>query len=288
MNESRSGGCVSSEAWLPTLAAVGGISLISLIGAIAGLRWFRRHTVILTLVALAAGSLLGDALLHLLPEASELWGGLTPEVGGLVLLGFGLFFILESALRSGHAHGELLQQDHDHPGHGHEHGHAHTPAKKAPSMEPTRARIATFGWMNLVGDGLHNFLDGIVIAAAFVVDPLVGLATTVAVALHEIPQELGDFAVLLRAGMRPAQAILFNLLSALLAVAGASLFLVAPFDPAVLERFALPIAAGGFLYIAAADLIPELHHHTGDRHVLNILLGFAAGLAAMACLLFLE
>lgn len=301
------------DPWLPSLAAVLVVSLVSLVGAIAGAALFRRHAVIMTLVALAAGSLLGDAVLHLLPEAVELAGGMTAGVGFLVLGGFGLFFLFESVLRHGHAHGEVLQADHDdagagparhaigsghsphahaHPGHVHVHDgddHTHGPQGHHDAPAPSRdGRIAPFAWMNLLGDALHNFLDGIVIAAAFAVDVKVGVATTVAVILHEIPQELGDFAVLLRAGMAPRRAILFNLLSALVAVVGAVLFLSLPFDADQLQAIALPIAAGGFLYIAAADLIPELHHHTGDRHVVNIVLGLAAGIGAMAGLLFLE
>ncbi len=213
-------------AWVPTRLAVGAVSAVSLIGAIAGMRLFRKHSVIIALVALAAGSLLGDAMLHLLPEAAQLRGGFDARLGGMVLVGFAVFFLLEVVLRHGHDHGGFMHVGHDHPGHRHAdasgdgeaHGHRHLhpetahqvadvaprPATASSNATPgTRPRIATFAWMNLVGDGLHNFLDGIVIAAAFVVDPLVGLATTVAVALHEIPQELGDFAVLLRAGMRP-------------------------------------------------------------------------------------
>lgn len=291
--------------WLATLLAVIAVSVVSLIGIVAGLSWLRRHPVIITLVAMAAGSLLGDALLHLLPEAAEMWGGFTPALGALVLVGFGVFFLLESTLRFGHAHGEIMEADHGHAGH--EHGsHMHASAHDSPhAATPVHAvgapaglaraapvgptpRIAPFGWMNLLGDGLHNFLDGIVIAASFAVDTSVGVATTVAVFLHEIPQELGDFAVLIKAGMAPRKAVLFNLLSAAAAVVGAALFLALPLDSDVLERIAVPIAAGGFLYIAAADLIPELHHHTGDRHVVNILLGFVLGLASMAGLLLLE
>jgi zinc and cadmium transporter len=231
--------------------------------------------VILTLVALAAGTLLGDALLHLLPEAAEVWEGMTPTVGLLVLAGFMVFFVLESVLRSGHAHGEMVQEDHGHPGHSHEH------PRKA-------AKIAPFAWMNLIGDGLHNLLDGMLLAAAFTVDMALGIATTIAVVLHEIPQELGDFAVLVRAGMRPSRALLWNFLSALAAVAGAALFLVLPFPLETLHRFALPAIAGGFIYIAAADLVPELHHHTGDRHIGAIMAGFIAGLGVMGALLLLE
>lgn len=267
------------EVWSLTLAAVLFVSMVSFIGAAAGAAWLRRHGVIMALVALAAGSLLGDAALHLLPESSELWEGVTPAVGGLVLAGFCIFFVLEGALRAGHAHGEAIQEDH---GHG-EHKHHH-PAR---ATKPGR-RVAPFAWMNIVGDGVHNFLDGIVLAAAFSVDLALGLATTVAVILHEIPQELGDFAVLLRGGMNRREALGWNFASACMSIAGAVGYLLLPFDSEVMERYALPLTAGGFLYIAAADLVPELHHHARDRHMPVILLGFVAGLGAMAALLVLE
>ncbi|HUR26119.1 MAG TPA: ZIP family metal transporter [Candidatus Thermoplasmatota archaeon] len=258
------------QSWLPAFGAVAVVSLISLVGAVAGLRWLRSHGAILALVAVAAGALLGDAFLHLLPEAADHWGGFPLELAALVLAGFMVFFLLEVFLRAQHAHGEALEQDH-----GHSHPDAH-------------GGVQPFGWMNLIGDGVHNFLDGAVLAAAFSVDLRLGFATTVAVVLHEIPQELGDFAVLLRSGMSRGRALLWNLGTALTAVAGAALFFLLPFPLETVERWALPLTAGGFLYIAAADLVPELHHHAGDRHAKAILLGVAGGVAAMALLLVLE
>jgi zinc and cadmium transporter len=258
------------DAWVSTLSAVAVVSLVSLVGAAAGWRWLKGHGAILGLVAVAAGALLGDAILHLLPEAAEHWGGFPLELSALLLGGFLVFFFLEVFLRAQHAHGEALEL---------EHGHAHADA---------HGHIAPFGWMNLIGDGVHNFLDGLVLAAAFTVDFRLGLATTVAVVLHEIPQELGDFAVLLRSGMPRRRALMWNFVTACTAVAGAVLFLVLPFDVEVLEKVALPMTAGGFLYIAAADLVPELHHHSGDRHARGIVAGVLLGILAMAALLLLE
>jgi zinc and cadmium transporter len=277
MKRAASRRAVAVDAWVQTLTAVFAVSAVSLIGAAAGWRLFLRHTVILGLVALAAGALLGDALLHLVPEASELWGGFGLEIGGLMLAGFLLFFVLETALRYGHAHGELAHAD--------PHHHPHT----TPAPAGRAQRVAPFGWMNLAGDGLHNLIDGVVIAAAFSHSVELGLGTTLAVALHEIPQELGDFAVLVKAGFSRRRALFYNFASGLLAMAGALTFLLVPFDPETLERYALPVTAGGFLYIAAADLIPELHHHAGERRVSALALGgLLAGLAAMAGLLLLE
>lgn len=259
-------------AWVPTLLSVVIVSLVSLVGAVAGMKLLRRHSVILLLVALAAGTLIGDAFIHLLPGTIAAWDGFPVAVSALVLGGFLTFFVLEVVLRQQHAHGEVLQADHAH-GAGHEHQHG---------------RVAPFGIINLVGDAFHNFIDGAVIAASYLIDFNVGLATTIAVVLHEIPQELGDFAVLLRAGMAPRKALFFNLLSALAAVLGAVIFLLLPFDVETMEKIALPIIAGGFLYIAAADLVPELHHHAGDRHLGNIALGLLAGIGLMFALLGLE
>jgi zinc and cadmium transporter len=253
--------------WAASLFAVIAVSGVSLVGIVVGRRWLQNHAVLLTLVALAAGALLGDALLHLLPEAAEKWGEFGVELATLVLAGFVAFFLMESVLRYGHAHGEKATDAHA--------GHSH--------------QIQPFGWMNLASDGLHNFVDGVIIAAAFSTgDLVVGLAATIAVALHEIPQEIGDYAVLVRAGFARNRALLWNFASAAIAILGAILFLLLPFDPEALQRIALPVTAGGFIYIAAADLIPELHHHTGDRHSRLIIVGLLAGLGIMFGLLLLE
>lgn len=272
------------------------VSAVSLVGAATFvLPALRRHGILLVMVAFAAGTLLGDAFFHLLPEAVESQSGFTMEVTILVLGGFLAFFLLEGALRWGHAHGEEA-----HPHLAHEAGaptHPHPSEARAVVPPPGTAggRIAPFAWTNLVGDGLHNLVDGALIAAAFYVSPVAGLATTIAVAAHEVPQELGDFAVLLRAGLRPRRALSYNLLSAFLAVAGAlaviGLSALAPTAEAfsaTAERFALPLIAGGFVYIAAADLVPELHHHTEGKFVPMVLVSLIAGVALMAALLGLE
>jgi zinc and cadmium transporter len=264
---------VPADAWIPALASVAVVSLISLVGAAAGSRALNRHMVLLALVALAAGSLLGDAVIHLLPDAVERWDGFPLAMSLVLLAGFLLFFVLEVVLRWHHAHSEMGVE----PVHAHE------------NEGPRESRVEPFGWINLVGDGLHNFIDGVVIAAAYLISLPLGLATTVAVALHEIPQEFGDFAVLLRAGFTRRRALFYNFLSALTAVAGAVAFLLLPFPADLLERYAIPLTAGGFLYIAAADLVPELHHHTGERRQIAVILaGVVAGLGLMVALLALE
>lgn len=261
------------QPWIATLLAIAVVSLVSLVGALTlSLPRLRGHRALLVLVAIAAGTLVGDSLFHLLPEAAASWDDLA-RMGLLVALGFVVFFALEIAVRARHAHLEDATPDEHGHHHDEEHGHAH---------------LAPYAWTNLIGDAVHNFLDGAVIATAFLVDVPLGIATTVAVVLHEVPQELGDFAVLLRAGMAPRKALLFNFASALVSLAGAAIVLALPLDVEVLEAFALPFIAGAFLYIAAADLVPELHHHSKGREASMILVFFIAGLAIMYGFLWLE
>lgn len=257
-----------TSVWILTLASVAIVSLISFTGALAlAIPIFRRHTVLVGLVAFAAGALLGDSFFHMLPESAEVWDGFPIQLGVIAIGGFLAFYLLEVVLRWGHAHGEQ-----EHP---HEAVLAATP-------------VAPFAWTNLVGDGIHNFIDGIVVGATYLANPGVGVATTVAVAAHEIPQELGDFAVLRKAGLSVRRALFYNFLSAVVAILGAVLVLIIPIPEETIARYALPLTAGGFLYIAAADLIPELHHHVERRFIPLILVGMTAGIAAMALLLRFE
>jgi zinc and cadmium transporter len=250
--------------WVAALASVFIVSLLSFVGALT-LVWAgaARHTFMIGLVALAAGALLGDAFFHILPEAVELTGGFGVGLGVSLLSGFLIFFLLEAGLRWGHAHGE---SHHDHAG---------------KSIEP-------FGFLNLVGDGVHNFIDGVLIGASFLVDTSLGVATTIAVALHELPQELGDFGVLLRSGFTPRRALAYNFGSALLAVLGTVLTLLLPVPIELLEAYGMPLIAGGFIYIAAADLVPELHHHNEHRFVPIVYFGMVLGMLSMLGLLLLE
>ncbi|HLF15852.1 MAG TPA: ZIP family metal transporter [Candidatus Thermoplasmatota archaeon] len=260
------------DAWVPTLLAVALVSVVSLVGAFAISRpGLRGHRFLLVLVAMAAGTLLGDAFFHLVPEATAVWAGRDlAAMGAWVLGGFVLLFLLEVILRNRHAHVEMV----DEAAHLHE--------------GPDHGRVAPFAWTNLAGDALHNFLDGAVIATAFLVDVPLGVATTIAVVIHEVPQELGDFAVLLRAGLGVRRALAFNFLSACTSIAGAVLVLALPVKTATLESYGLPLTTGAFVYIAAADLIPELHHHSRGREATLILLSFLAGLTLMYSVLLLE
>ncbi|MCX8206110.1 MAG: ZIP family metal transporter, partial [Candidatus Micrarchaeota archaeon] len=189
------------------------------------------------MIAFAVGGMLGGAMFHLLPEAVE--DSDEPMlVFALALAGFIAFFIIEKFLHWRHCHDEECDV----------HGH-----------EQNKAAIKPVAYLNLIGDMIHNFVDGAIIAASFMAGAPLGIATTIAIALHEIPQELGDFAVLLHSGLSPRKAVAYNFLSALGAVLGALLTYYALASTEGLASILLPVAAGGFVYIAAVDLVPELH-----------------------------
>lgn len=196
------------------------------------------------LISFAAGALIATAFLDLLPEASELKEG--SEIFLYSLLGFVSFFFAEKYIRLFHYH----------------HGHGEKPS--------------TF--LVLAGDGIHNFVDGVAIAVAFLVSIPLGIVTTIAVASHEIPQEIADMGVLLANGLPKARALIFNFLSAITALVGAiAAFLMAGRIEGFLYIF-LAIAAGHFIYIAASDLIPELHEKSRGKRDIGSILIFALGI----------
>lgn len=206
---------------LASTLVVSSISLIGVLFVSASEKWLNK--MLLLLVSFASGTLLGGAFLHLIPEAIEA----ESQVMFLVVLaGILAFFLLEKFLWR----------------------HCHE--RECP--------IHVFAYLNLVGDGVHNFIDGVIIAASFLVGLPLGFATTLAVAAHEIPQEIGDFSVLVYGGVAKTKALLYNLLSALMAIVGAlSMYFFQSLLPNL--SFFLMFAAGGFIYIATSDLIPELH-----------------------------
>ena len=213
------------------------------------------------LVSLSVGVLLGTALLHVLPEAFE--SGVEPHSLFVTLLaGLLFFFLLEKA--------ELYRHGHHHEGDGHEHHH-HFDAEQA----------GRGGWSVLLGDSIHNFCDGIIIAAAFLADTRLGLVTAVAVIAHEIPQEVGDFIVLLNAGFGRAKALLYNALSGLASVVGGVLgyFVVGPWES--LFPYLLVAASSSFIYVAVADLLPQLQRRLSWRATLGQITLIAAGLGVV-------
>ena len=216
------------------------VSLVSLAGAFTlSLGRARLERVMFLLVSFAVGAMLSGALLHLIPRAYEqLEDGAL--IGALVLAGVFGFFVLEKFLHWRHHHGTPEAAD---GGNGHHRGHH-------------QQEVAPFATMNLIGDAVHNLIDGMIVAAAYLVSIPAGIVTTLAVMLHEIPQEIGDFGVLVYGGYSPKKALLFNFLSGGFVISDARV-----------EGFAdylLPITAGAFIYIAGSDLIPELNQRHSD------------------------
>ncbi|MDD4607293.1 MAG: ZIP family metal transporter [Patescibacteria group bacterium] len=217
------------------------VSLLSLVGILfLKLSDTKLDKILFYLIGLSAGALMGGAFLHLIPESLHL---LNCEKSLIyVLLGFILFFLIEKILHWRHCHN-------------------------------IKCTIHTFTYMNLIGDAVHNFIDGLIIATSFIVDFKLGLITTLAIILHEIPQEIGDFGVLIYGGLTKKKALMYNLITALTAIMGG---LVGFFLAQQVENFVsllLPIAGGGFIYIAACDLIPEIKKETNLRKsILNLLI----------------
>jgi zinc and cadmium transporter len=197
------------------------------------------------MVSLSVGILLSTSLLHALPEAFE--SKADPQtLFGTLLAGLLAFFLLEKMAILRHSH------HYEGDGHAHEHGHDAHEAGKA-------------GWMILVGDGLHNFTDGILIAAAFLANPKLGLVTGLAIIAHEIPQEIGDFIVLLNAGFSRARAYVYNLLCSLMAVIGGVVGYVALEHGMQWIPYVLVFASSGFIYIAVSDLMPQMQRRATLR-----------------------
>lgn len=202
------------------------ISALPLLGlAFISLKADRLSKFINSLVSLSAGTLLGGAFIHLLPESLE---NLSSSLAlNLTLASFLGFLLIEKFLHWQHCHHQDCSRH-------------------------------SFGYMNLIGDGLHNFLDGLILASAFSLDLRLGLVTSLGIILHEIPQEVGDFAVLLKAGFSRKQALRLNLLIAATAILGTLTGYILGQRVEMLAGAILPVAAGGFIYIAATDLLPQL------------------------------
>lgn len=230
------------------------VSLMAFVGVIfLALKDELLHRILMLLVSLACGAMIGSAFLHLLPESVES-GMSMVQISTLVIAGILVFFIMEKFLHWRHCHDE--------------HCKIHAEDKVHP-----------VAYLNLMGDGLHNFMDGMIIAGAYLANIQIGIATTFAVMIHEIPQEIGDFGVLIHAGMKKKKALFLNFISALVAVAGA---LTAYFmSNSINTSFLLPIAAGGFMYIALTDLIPEIHKRIKISESVMQFLSIIIGLVLM-------
>jgi zinc and cadmium transporter len=245
------------------LATLAGSLLSVLIAASLTVGLLAR--VVRNLVSLSAGVLLATALLNVLPEAFE--SRASPHsLFATLLAGLMFFFLLEKA--------ELYRHTHHHEGDGHHHQH-HFDEQQA----------GRGGWSVLLGDSIHNFCDGIIIAAAFLTDLRLGVVTSLAIIAHEIPQEVGDYIVLLNAGLSRRRALLYNALSGLSAVVGGVVgyFVVGPWDS--LFPYLLVVASSSFIYVAVADLIPQLQQRMPLRDTASQLVWLVAGMALIVAVL---
>jgi len=242
-----------------SLASVVIVSLISLVGVFTfGIKTENLKAILLYLVSFSAGALFGDAFIHLIPEAVE-ETGFRLNVSLYVLFGIVSFFIIEKFLYWRHCH---IPTSEEHP--------------------------HTFAYMNLFGDSVHNFIDGLIIGGSYIVSLPLGIATTLAVVFHEIPQEIGDFGVLIYGGFKKPKALLFNFLSAVTAILGALVSLGLGFYMEGFTVFLIPFAAGGFIYIAGSDLIPELQKEAKLSKSALQLTAFIFGILCLLSLVFLE
>jgi zinc and cadmium transporter len=231
---------------LGAVLVVSGVSLVGVVTLAINKKLLDK--LLILFVGFAAGALIGGAFLHLLPEALET--SESNEVFIYTLIGFSFFFLMERYFFWRHCHKGICD-------------------------------IHTFTYLNLLGDGVHNFIDGLIIAASFLTDIKLGIITTIAIIFHEIPQEIGDFGVLVYGGFGRKKALLCNLLCALTAVLGAvgGYFLAEAVE--TVSVFLIPFTAGGFIYIASSDLIPELHRQKETRRA-NLSFGmFVVGLILM-------
>jgi len=234
------------------LASIILVSFISLVGIITlSLKDNLLHKLLFCLIGFSAGALIGGAFLHILPESLETSSSNT--VFSYLIFGIIIFFLMERYLHWRHCH-----------------------------KEGGDCKIHAFTYLNLVGDGFHNFIDGIVIAVSYLVSIKLGVVTTFAIILHEIPQELGDFAVLVYGGFSKRKALLFNFASALTSVIGAVVGFFITDISKNFSNFILPFTAGGFIYIATSDLIPELHKESNLKRSSAAFLAFLLGIGFMA------
>ena len=240
-------------------ASIALVSLISLVGVFTlsiGQKQLKKS--LFFLVSFSVGVLFGDVFFHLLPEAAEEFG-FSFFTGLSVLSAILVFFVLENVIKWHHHH-HVGEEEEKH----------------------------SFGYVNLFADALHNFVDGLIIAGSYLVSIPLGIATTIAVIFHEIPQEIGDFGILLQSGFSKQEAIKFNFLSALAAGVGG---IVGIFFTSQIEGFSsflVPFTAGTFLYLAGTDLLPEVQKEQQTKTIILQFIAILLGMGVMAAMLFLE
>ena len=226
------------------------VSLISMLGLLVlFVREKIMHKILWVLIAFSAGTILGTAYLELLPEALELVG--SSEAFIYITIGFVSFFFLERYIYWSHGHSHEIED-----------------AKSALDSRMTR----NFAYLNVIGDGIHNFVDGMIIATSFLIDFKVGLAATIAVIFHELPQELGDYGILIYSGFKRNQALIINFMAALTVVLGGVFAIIFLEAVEALSGLLLAFSAGGFIYLAASELIPELQE---EKRLSQSLIQFA-------------
>jgi len=242
------------------------ISLIAFVGAIIlFLKEELLDKILLILVSFAAGALIGGAFLHLIPEAIEEVGieeKALLKIFLYLLFGFCTFFILENFIKWHHHHAK------NHP-------------EIYPAFEQDKGGVKPFSYLILISDGFHNFIDGLIVAGSFVVSIPLGFITVLAVALHEIPQEIGDFGILIYSGFEKIKALFLNFLSAITIVFGGVFGFLLSERMGDSMIFLLPFAAGSFIYIACSDLIPEIKHKVSPQKSLIHFFVFLLGIALM-------
>lgn len=247
-------------AWLLGLTSVIIISAISLMGILVlWLKDKQLEKILLYLVSFSVGGLFGDAFIHLIPEAIE-ESGFGTSVSLLILLGILSSFVVEKFLQWRHCH---IPTSVEHP--------------------------HSFAYMNLFGDAVHNLIDGLIVGGSYLVSIPIGISTTLAVVFHEIPQELGDFGVLIHGGFDKKKAVWFNFLTALAAIIGAIIAFVLGSTIEGFIPLLIPFAAGNFIYIAGSDLIPELRKDEPDLKKATLqVVSITLGVAMMLLILLLE
>jgi zinc and cadmium transporter len=243
------------------------VSLISLVGLFSlGLKQAFLKRITFLLVSLSVGALFGDAIIHLIPEAFNEIGN--PSIVSLaILIGIMLFFVLEKFIRWHHSHEHSCDTE---------------------ECETKEKKIHPMGALILTSDALHNMVDGIIIGVSYFISIEVGIATTIAIILHEIPQEIGHFAVLIHSGYSKTKAILFNFFSSLSAILGTAIVFIFGKNIDSYIPFLIAFAAGGFIYIAGSDLVPELHKTSSKKHSILQFIAIVVGIAIMFALLAFE
>jgi zinc and cadmium transporter len=246
-----------AQIWIYSLVSVFIVSIISFAGAVTlVINNTKLKGWLLYLVSFSAGALLGDVFLHILPEMSA--KGFGAKEGLYIIIGIFIFFALERFVWWHHSHSSHKEEIH------------------------------SVVYLTQIGDSLHNFIDGVIIAASFFISLPVGLATTFAVIFHEIPQEIGNFAVLIHGGWSAKKALLYNFLSALAAVAGALVVLIFVRGISEVPSWLIAMAASSFIYISMSDLIPEIHKEENHKKSAWLLLWLILGVTVMGLLLFFE